>query len=412
MTSQPTAPLWRGRALALLGIVLVAATMRTAVGAVSPLLDHIAVDVPLDAVVLSILGAAPPLAFGLAGLLAPALSRGLGLEGAILAATVVGGAGHLVRATAQEPGLLVAGSVLALLGAGSANVLMPPLVKRYFPDRIGFVTAAYVTVMSLGATVPPAIGVPVADAAGWRVALGSWALLAAVAAAPWLWQLLRRGRHVEKLDTEARGIEAAQAGLGRRLWGSALGWAMALLFGYSALVTYVVFAWLPVMLGDISGVGPVEGGVLLAVFAVCGMPLALVIPPLTLRMRSVIPLVLTGVVLYAAGFAGFLVLPAAAPVVWVLCIGVGSLVFPLTLTLINLRSRTHTGSVALSGFTQGIGYVIGAAGPVIVGILHDLTGGWTAPLWFLVGSAVLAIPALVTLRRPRYIEDDAQAGGT
>ena len=41
------------------------------------------------------------------------------------------------------------------------NVLLPPAVKKYFPDRIGLMTALYMTLMSVSATVPALIGSPI-----------------------------------------------------------------------------------------------------------------------------------------------------------------------------------------------------------------------------------------------------------
>lgn len=413
MTVSAPAPLARGRILALLGIVLVGATMRTAVGAMSPILDFIDADIPLDHPMLAVIGAAPPLVFAASGLVAPIASRLLGLEPALLAATLIGGAGHLLRAIAPDATLLLIGTVLALLGAGCGNVLLPPIVKRHFPDRIGAVTAIYVTVMSIGATLPPVAAVPVAEAAGWRVSLGAWAVLAVAAVAPWVWQLLMRGRHVENLDTHARGMEAAHAGIGARLLRSPIGWSMALLFGLPSIHAYAMFAWLPAITSDIAGVDATQAGLLLGVFAFCGTPAALLVPVLATRLRSVTPLIVAALVSFAAGYLGFLIAPAAAPLLWTLLVGMGPLLFPLALTLINLRTRTQVGAVALSGFVQGIGYVIGAGGPLVVGLLRDATGGWVVPIWFLLGTMALAIPALVVLVRPRYVEDEGepQAGG-
>ena len=398
----------RGRILAFVGIVLVALTMRTAVGAMSPILEHITSEVPLDHLVLSVIGAAPPLVFGLSGLVAPIASRRLGLEGALLAATVLGGLGHLIRALAPDATVLLVGTVLALLGAGTSNVLLPPIVKRYFPGRIGVVTALYVTVMSLGATVPPVVAVPVADVAGWRFSLGMWALLAVIAAIPWVWQLLFRGRHVENLDTEARGIEAANAGIGRRLFRSPIAWSMTLLFGVTSMEVYAMFAWLPSMAAEISGVEPAQAGVLLGIFALGGIPCALAIPVLVARLRSPSPLIVAGMVLFIAGLGGFLLAPRAAPLLWTIFIALGPLVFPLVLTLINVKSRTQVGAVALSGFVQGIGYAIGALGPLVVGILRDASGGWTVPLWFMLAILVFWIPSVFVLRTPRYVEDEGR----
>ena len=79
--------------------------------------------------------------------------------------------------------------------------------------------------------------------------------------------------------------------------------------------------------------------------------------------------------------------------------------FPVALTLIGLRARTSDGTAALSGFTQSVGYLIAAIGPFGMGLLYDLTGGWTVPLLAL---TVLALPQLVVgvlVSRRRYVED-------
>ncbi|CAN5529270.1 MFS transporter [soil metagenome] len=396
----------RGRILALVGIVLVALTLRTAVGALSPIIGVVEHDIPLTALLLAVIGAAPPLVFGLAGLLAPLGSRRWGLEGAVVLSMGVQLVGHLLRAVAPNPGVLVAGTVLALLGAGAGNVLLPPLVKRYFPDRVGLLTAVYVTIMSIGASTPPVVAVPIAEAAGWRTSLGMWALLAVVAAVPWLVHMVRSGRHVENLDTEARGIEAAQAGIGRRLFRSPIAWSMALGFGLPSMHAYAMFAWMPALTADLSRVDPAQAGGLLGVFALCGIPAALLVPGLAVRLPSVRPLIFAGLLFFIAGYSGFLLAPAAAPLLWAVLVGLGPLMFPLALTLINLRTRTHAGSVALSGFVQGIGYVIGALGPLVVGVLHNASGGWTLPIWFLLSKLVLAVPGLIVLGKKRFVEDE------
>jgi CP family cyanate transporter-like MFS transporter len=238
------------------------------------------------------------------------------------------------------------------------------------------------------------------------VSLGVWCLLAVVAAAPWVAQLLRSGRHVENLDTEARGIETASAGIGRRLFRSRIAWSMALLFATPTISVYAMFAWLPSMAAELSGVDAAQAGALLGAFSICGVPAALIVPVLAVRLRSVRPLIIAGLAFFVAGFAGFLFAPTAAPLVWSVFIGLGPLMFPLTLTLINLRTRSQVGAVALSGFVQGFGYVIGAAGPLIVGLLRDASGGWQVPIFFLLATLVLAIPALVVLDRRRFVEDE------
>ncbi|MDP9027544.1 MAG: MFS transporter, partial [Actinomycetota bacterium] len=175
---------WSGRILPLVGIVLVALSLRTAVAAISPILAQISREVPLSAAIISLLGAVPPVAFAVSGLLAPAISRRVGLDRSLLLAICAIVLGHLGRALAPSSGVLLGATVLTLFGVGVANVLLPPIVKRYFPDRIGSVSAIYITVISFGAAIPALVAVPVADSAGWRVSLGIWFLVAITAAVP------------------------------------------------------------------------------------------------------------------------------------------------------------------------------------------------------------------------------------
>ncbi|MEN0083786.1 MAG: hypothetical protein AAGC66_03360 [Leifsonia sp.] len=70
-----------------------------------------------------------------------------------------------------------------------------------------------------------------------------------------------------------------------------------------------------------------------------------------------------------------------------------------------MRTRTHAGSVALSGFTQGLGYTLGALGPLAVGVLHQLTASWTLALAVLTATALAAAVAGSIAARPHYLED-------
>jgi MFS transporter, CP family, cyanate transporter len=78
----------------------------------------------------------------------------------------------------------------------------------------------------------------------------------------------------------------------------------------------------------------------------------------------------------------------------------------MILTAIGLRARTAEGTVALSAFAQSTGYVIAALGPLMVGILYEATGGWTAPIGFLLGALAVQTTAGMAIARPRYVEDE------
>lgn len=400
MTSA-SRPLWRGRILALAGIVLVAFSLRSAVGVLSPMLPLVEQDVPVPAWVVGLIGTAPPVCFAVFGIVTPALERRFGLERLATAAMIVAGVGMLGRGLAPNATLLLTATVVTFSAVGIGNVVLPPLIKRYFPDRIGQMTAVYSTVLALAAFIPPLIAVPVADAAGWRFSLGMWSVLCVLAAVPWVARLARARRE------DAADVEEPSASALGRLTRLPTAWALVISFSVSAGVAYTSFAWLPQILIDGAGISAAESGVLLALFAATGFPLSVVVPVLVVRYRRAVGwLFAAAVVTGLAGVVGLIVAPASVTVLWVVLFGIPQLLFPLVLVLVQKRARSHEASVALSGFAQSVGYAIAAAFPLLFGVLHEMTDAWQLPL---IGIGVLiaaAVPAGIIASRGRTVEEE------
>ena len=410
MTLSAPAPLWAGRTLALIGIVLVSVNLRTAATSLSSIIAVVGVDIPLDALRLGVIGMLPPILFALAGVTAPRLAHRWGLERFVIIAMTVMVAGLVARAFAGEYLVLFLGSFFALAAAGVGNILLPPLVKRYFPDRISLLTALYASGVAVGTTLPPAFAVPIANVGGWRVSLGVWALMALASLIPWVFLLASSRKRVPAavasgLDA-APEVEAPSAVMVGRVWHSRIAWSIALVFALTSFQAYSLFAWLPRLLVDHVGVSEIEGGALLAFWGVMAIASSIVAPLLASRLRNVGWILYIGAAGFVAGYLGLLVAPGVSPWLWVALCGVGQIVFPAALTFINLRTRTHSGAIALSGFAQGVGYTIAALGPLLVGMLHDMTGGWEASLVLLAAAALVMVYFGYVLRVPRYVEDE------
>lgn len=400
----PARPLWRGRALALVGIVLVAVNLRTAVATMSPIYDQIGQDISLNGVIIGLLGMIPPIMFSLAGILSPRLSRATGLEWALVLACCAMIVGPLVRSLAVDATMLGVGTIIALAGAGVGNILIPPAVKKYFPDRIGQMTAVYATIMSLGAALSPLAAAPVALEVGWRGWLMAWAVVGLACAAPWIVLALRHRRDLRSGDAVAPTHSALPAPIVR----SRLAWMMALAHLVPTVCVYAMFAWLPTIMQDIAGATEVQAGAMLSLFALMGLPSALLAPILGAKGWTS-QLMIGGVVAFVVGFAGLLIAPASAPWLWTGLIGLGPFVFPLLLALFGLRTRSHHAAAQLSGFVQTIGYAGGAIGPILVGTLHEVTGGWSLPLAVLLVVSLVSIVPAIALRRPVMLEDELAA---
>lgn len=409
MTGTAPRPLWRGRTVALLGILLLALNLRTAVAALSPIVEAISADIPLDSLALGIMASMPPVTFALAAIIAPPLARRITLERSLVVAALAMIAGLLVRSLAPGYPVLLGGTFLALMGMGIGNVLLPPIVKKYFPDRIGAVTTAYVTLLAIGTALPPLFAVPIADLAGWRVSLGVWTAVAFAAAIPWIIAVAQHRRET-KAQLEAE-VPVPAAEIVGRMWHSRVAWALLMAFAVSALNAYAFFTWLPSLLVQNAGMSVADAGLMLGIYSLLGLPASLLVPSLAVRMRNVGWLIGTGAVLFWVAYAGLLLIPGTLTVVWVVLAGLGPIMFQACLVLFNLRTRTPATSAALSGFVQSGGYLLAAAGPLIVGLLHDVTDGWTVPLIFLSVTVVPAMIAAVILAKPRFVEDEIAERG-
>ncbi|WP_245931650.1 MFS transporter [Actinokineospora auranticolor] len=367
------------------GVALAAANLRPAVTSLAPLLEEVRTSVGAGHAWASALTAVPVVCFGVAGVVAPWLGARFGLARAVGSALVLITVGLLLRVLghgAFASAAVLGGTLVACAGIAVGNVLLPVVVKQSFPNRLGLMTGVYMASLSAGGGLGAAVSAPLSDALGdWRMALGAWALLGAAALAAW--------------SLGARHAPGAVAAAPPRPVGSLLrdrlAWTVTVFFGLQALFAYVVMGWLPEVLID-AGVDRTTAGVHLAITSLFGVPLGLLLPPLAVRARSQSVVIVLTTALGAAGIAGLLAAPSAAPLLWTLLIGFGmGGVFPLAITLIALRTGDPADTAALSAMTQSAGYLIGALGPFLFGLLRGLTGGWTTSLVLVL--VVLAVQA-------------------
>lgn len=389
------------------GVILAAFNLRTAVTSVGPLLDEIQTGLGMSAAIAGVLTTLPVMAFAAIGAITPRLDRRFGARVTLMGALTLMSLGLLVRSTIDSVPVFLLFSALALVGGAVGNVILPSVVKRYFPQRIGQLTTIYSTALAVGTMVAAALTVPVADLFShqWRPALGIWALPAAIAVLPWL--LMRGPAPAPEptdtaTDTDAPHPARAVTGLAR----NRLAWMMMFSFGSQSLIAYVMFGWLPVLLRD-HGYSSQQAGFMLGIFTAISIPISLAVPVLAARLATQRPIL---IVLFGGYILGMpaLWLGGVSALTWLglglLAIGMGT--FPLMLTLFALRTKTSAGTSALSAFAQSGGYLIAGIGPVLVGVLYEATGAWTLPFALLIIAAIVHIATGWYVTNNRYLEDE------
>jgi CP family cyanate transporter-like MFS transporter len=398
-TSAPRTEGRAGRVLVLVGIVVLAFNLRPSAVSIGPVLDEVRHGLGMSGTEAGVLTSLPVLAFAVFGALAPRLARLVGPHRLTLAALLCVVVGLYSRSKVDGVPAFLGLSLLALAGMASANVLLPSLVKRHYPNRVGLLTSVYSTALAIGLTSASVLTVPIGDAYdGWRSGLEAWSLTALVAVLPWL-LLVRQDRpnDLERAGGE-RSISLGQVSRTR------LGWIMAGFFGLQSLQAYAIFGWIPDVYRS-AGFSAHTAGLLLGVVTGITIPLSFLVPYLTARMVDHSPLVWVLVGCYPVGYLGLIFAPAAGAWLWALVLGIGGCTFPMVLTLIGLRARTAAGTAALSGFTQSAGYLLSVVGPFGVGALYDATGGWTVPLLALLAMSVPLLLVALAAAKPAYVED-------
>jgi CP family cyanate transporter-like MFS transporter len=373
----------------LVGVLALAVNLRAALAGYPPLLEMVRADLGLSSAVAGLVQAGAVLMMAAGSFAGPALARHGGRERALGVAVGLVAAGSLVRGI-PAVGPLIGGSLLIGLGIGLAGVLITGIVKEHLAERAGAATGGYVVAMAVGATVSSAVAVPLATLlGGWSWSLAVWAVPAVLATAAWT-PIARRIPTAEPVRTplpwrrpNARVAACYQAG--------------------TSLMFYGWLTWLsPYYQGH--GFAPERAGLLLAVWSIAQIPAALFVPMLAERRRRW--RFWTGLTLLCGltGTLGALLLPlppVVGPWVWAVLMGVGvGAGFPLGLAAIAWSAPDATTAAATSGLALGVGYTAAGLGPLLMGVLIDLTGGYVLAITLLLLAGLVQAWAILVTGDP------------
>ncbi|HET6532071.1 MAG TPA: MFS transporter, partial [Actinoplanes sp.] len=349
-------------------VVLVSLNMRPVIASVPPIVDEVRTAYGLSAGAAGALTAAPVICMGLfapvAGWVAARWSTGRAVAGALALLTVAAAVRPL-----GGPALLFTGTVAAGVSVAVGGALWPALVRARFPDRVGPMTGVYTTALIGGALIGAGLTEPLRSVlpGGWRGALAVWAAPAAAALAVW-WVV----RPAPPGPGPAAGAAPAR---GRwSPWRSRTAWLATAYMGGQSLLYYAALAWLSARYTELGWSLRAAAG-LLALFSAAQLVTALGLP--LLARRDPRPAIVAALVTTMASLALIALVPLAAPAVWatVLGLGVGGS-FALALTVVGQVAPTPADTPRAAGMAFFVGYLLAAAGPVVVGLLHDLTGDY------------------------------------
>jgi MFS transporter, CP family, cyanate transporter len=348
---------------------LAGACLRVTVLAIPPVIPFLHAELHMSETQIGALSSLPTLLFAIAAIPGSLLIARFGAVATLLVGLLVTAAASAARGAALDASFLYATTTLMGAGVSIMQPALPPLVRAWFPRRIGFATAVYTNGLLVGETVVVASTIPLLLpllGGSWRLAIASWALPVIATA---ILVVVVRPRTVV-----AESIEDAPPRASRSWWPdwkSPLIWRLALLLASVNTIYFATNAFLPdyaVSLGRpdlISGaltalnLGQLPASILM--LAVAG--------PLVRRPAAYVA---TGA-LSLIGLIGMLVSNGIGIVFWSAVLGFANavtLILALALpSLLSAPDDVHRTSAGM--FT--ISYSCAMAASVICGWLWDAT---------------------------------------
>ena len=368
------------RLLAGICLVLIALNLRSLFSSFSALLPEIIASAGISSLTAGLLTTLPVFCLGFFAPLAPKFGERIGIERTLLLAVLLLALGMFLRGVGPVT-LLFVGTMLAGACIATCNVLLPAVVKRDFPDKAALLTGFYTMALSGGAALAAAFTLPAYRALGnsWQQALSLWALPALIVGVLWgvlTWRLKHK--------------RAANKGKVAGLWRDKIAWQLTLFMGLQSSLAFTVFGWLSPILRE-RGLDGITAGAVVSVSIGVQLIACLVVPTIAVRSRSQSLLNVVLIAFATIAMLAMLFMPLWSVWYWAVLqgIGLGGLI-AAAMTEIVLRSPNPRVASHLSGMVQFVGYMIASVVPLLIGIIHDLTGTYTASAMLFVVIGIVA----------------------
>lgn len=391
---------WNGKILLLvLGIVLIAMTLRTPLTVVGPIISFIRDGLSISNVLAGFLTTIPLLAFAVVSPFAPRTAKHFGIEWTLFLSIILLSIGIIIRSLGTTEWLII-GTVLIGIAISFGNVLIPSFFKMKFPFHIGLLTGIYTVAMNISAGLGAGFSYPIAKSSGygWQGALGMSIIITVLALIIWLPQV--KSAKEKSITNPKSTVKITR----KPLWRYPLTWAVTFAMGLQSFIFYTTGAWIPEIF-IAQGMDADRAGWMVSVMQFAQIPMTFIMPIIAAKLSSQRPLVVIFTTFYIIGFVGLYFNWTSLAIVWMILLGFGGgASFSLVMMFFTLRTKTALDAADLSGFAQSIGYLLAAVGPVCFGFLHDLYNSWKPPLFIFIVITLLLFLSSMRAGKDELIE--------
>ena len=380
-------------------MVVIAMALRPGIASIGPVLPLISREFSLSHATASLLTTIPTLLMGLLALPAPWLARRFGRNGVLVGSLVLLFVSMVARSFVSDVAMLLLTTAGVGAGIAISGTLFAGMIKARFPTKVAMMMSIYATALSGSTTISAATTGTIAafaranGSSGWRIGTGIWSPVALIAICAALAILIWERR--ELANTTAKAVRAARLPLMSRT-----AWLVALFFACDNFLFFALLAWTSPMYRE-HGLSAASADLVLATYTVA-FTVAIPVFGLLSRAHDRRGWLAICAALAGAGTLGIALAPLLMPHVWIAIAAFGlggGFTLGMTLPLDNAHSADEGNT--WNAFVMTVGYLLAAAGPLLVGSLRDVTGAFQAPVWllFVVALGMLVLTPFLAPRQ-------------
>lgn len=377
--------------LILLGVVFLGLILRTPITAVGAIVGPLKSILDINNTVAGFITTIPLIAFAIFSPMVAKLSNKVGLEKTILLAAVIITVGLGFRFYINTYVFFLMTFIVGV-GITVGNVLLPGLVKKYYPEKLGVMTGFYAVVMNVGAAVAAGISYPLlstnigGEKFSTGLAVNIWIVIAIINI--FIYTAMSKNNVVSDVKDTHEKVHG--------YFKHSKMWTIMLSMGLQSALFYCSVSWFAEIMIS-KDFSPETAGLLLSISQFAQFPSTFIVPILAdkLHNKLIIPTVITiGYIVSLVGMlytSGNFVLMLTFIVIFALA-GGGS--FSYVMYLFSAKSRNESEASDISGLAQSGGYLLAAIFPPLLGYIRDISD-WNKALYVLIATSVVLLVTLI-----------------
>ena len=377
--------------LIILGVIFLSLILRTPITSVGAILGPLKSILDINNTVAGFITTIPLIAFAIFSPMVAKISNKVGLEKTLLLAAIIISIGLGLRFHINTYVFFITTFIIGV-GITIGNVLLPGLVKKYYPEKLGLMTGFYAVIMNIGAAVAAGISYPIlsSNIGGEKfstgLAVNIWIIIAVINI--FVYTAMSKNSSVSEIKDEHEKVHG--------YFKYSKMWTIMLSMGLQSALFYCSVSWFAEIMIS-KDFSPETAGLLLSISQFAQFPSTFIVPILADKVHNklIIPVVITiGYLVSLVGMlytSGNFVLMLTFIIIFALA-GGGS--FSYVMYLFSVKSRNESEAADISGLAQSGGYLLAAIFPPLLGYIRD-SSDWNKALYVLILTTAVSLITLV-----------------